>query len=89
MKLIGQLIVKWSTEKIMVPKRKEVMILTLVFVFGSYSDDRVLNVFIFIDFGLVFSLVKVRRIVILVTYSNPDVLGNCGGRKEDRIDELR
>lgn len=65
------------------------MILTLVFVFGSYCDDRVLNVFIFVDFSLVFSLVKVRWIVILVPYSNPDVLGNCREEEKERIDELR
>lgn len=67
------------------------MILTLVFVFGSNGNDRVLNVFIFINFRLIFSLVKVRRIVILVSDSNPNILGNCTVKigKQMKIDGIR
>ena len=61
------------------------VILTLILVFGRNRDDCVLNVFILIHFRLIFGLIKVGWIVILVTNSNSNVLGNCRERWESRM----
>ena len=40
-----------------------------------------LNVLILVDFGFVVRLVKVRRVVVLISDSNTDKLGNCKNKK--------
>lgn len=42
------------------------MKLTLVEIFGCDGEDRVLDIFVLVHFGLVVRLVKVRRVVVLV-----------------------
>ena len=46
--------------------------LTLVVIFGGDSEYRVLDILIFVYFSLVEAFVEIRRIVVLVSYSNTD-----------------
>lgn len=52
-------------------------LLTFIVVLSCHGEHRVLNVFVFVDFGLVQRLVKVRRVVVLVGNANPYELGHC------------
>lgn len=56
--------------------------LTLVVIFGGDSEDCVLDIFIFVYFSLVEAFVEVRRIVVLVSYSNTDEFRHCNRQKE-------
>lgn len=55
--------------------------LTLVVVFGGDSKNCMLNVLILIYLSLVEAFVEVRRVVVLVCYSNPDEFSYCKFKK--------
>jgi len=48
-----------------------------VLILGSYCDDSVLDILVFIDLCLILCLIKVGRVVVLVSNSNSNVLGDC------------
>ena len=54
-----------------------------VLILGSYGDDSVLDILIFIDLRLILCLIKVRRVVVLVSNSNSNVLGDWKGKREN------
>ena len=52
------------------------MPLTFILVIGGDREDRVLDVLVLVDLGLVERLVEVRRVVVLVGDADPDELGD-------------
>lgn len=57
--------------------------LTLVVIFGGDSEYRVLDILIFVYFSLVEAFVEIRRIVVLVSYSNTDEFRHWNRQKRE------
>lgn len=58
-------------------------ILTFILIFSRNCNNSVLNVFILVHFRLIFSLIEIGWIIILVTNSNSNVLGNCREKRSE------
>lgn len=62
--------------------------LTFIKILGCDGENRVLDIFILINFSFVVSLVKIWRIVVLVGDADTNKFGNCTKRNENKREEF-